>query len=88
MLPDGEPIGFVIPARNYYHAIIAYLGVVPAHRGKGYVNEILAEGTRVLAAQDVSRIRASNDLGNFPMTQAFARAGWINFECAISMTWG
>lgn len=80
-LPGGEPVGFVI------HAIIAYLGVVPAHRGNGYINEILAEGTRILAAHDVPRIRASTDLGNVPMAEAFARAGWVNFERSISMTW-
>lgn len=86
-LPEGEPVGFVIPARNDYHAIIAYLGVVPAHRGRGYINEILAEGTRILAAQNVPRIRASTDLDNFPMAKAFARAGWANFERQINMTW-
>src|SRR5215472_12289173 len=31
-LPDGEPVGFVIPAHNGYNPIIAYLGVAPAHR--------------------------------------------------------
>src|SRR5262249_21305048 len=36
-LPDGEPVGFVIPARNDYNAIIAYLGVLPRYRGRGYV---------------------------------------------------
>ena len=86
-LPGGEPAGFVIPARNDYGAIIAYLGVVPAHRGNGYINEILAEGTRILAAHDVPRIRASTDLGNVPMAEAFARAGWVNFERSISITW-
>lgn len=86
-LPGGEPAGFVIPARNNYHAIIAYLGVLPTHRGNGHINEILAEGTRILAAQDVSRIRASTDLGNAPMAEAFTRAGWVNFERSISMTW-
>ena len=29
-LPDGEPVGFVIPAHNGYNPIIAYLAVVPA----------------------------------------------------------
>jgi RimJ/RimL family protein N-acetyltransferase len=87
MLPGGEPAGFVIPARNNYHAIIAYLGVLPAHRGNGYINEILAEGTRILAAHNVPRIRASTDLGNVPMAEAFARAGWINFQRSISMIW-
>jgi RimJ/RimL family protein N-acetyltransferase len=86
-LPGGEPAGFVIPARNNYHAIIAYLGVVPAQRGHGWASKILAEGTRILAAQDAPRIRASTDLGNIPMAEAFTRAGWVNFERSISMTW-
>ncbi|WP_199721501.1 GNAT family N-acetyltransferase [Cellulomonas rhizosphaerae] len=86
-LCDGEPVGFVVPARNTYHAIIAYVGVLPAHRGNGYIDDLLAEGTRILAAENVPRIRASTDLGNVPMAQAFARAGYINFERAINMTW-
>jgi hypothetical protein len=86
-LPGGEPVGFVFPARNDYGAIIAYLGVLPAHRGHGYIDEILAAGTRTLAAQDVPRIRAATDLGNGPMARAFARAGWVNFERSIDMAW-
>ena len=43
-LPDGEPAGFVIPAHNGYNPVIAYLGVVPAHRGHGYVHDVLAAG--------------------------------------------
>jgi ribosomal protein S18 acetylase RimI-like enzyme len=86
-LPDGEPVGFVIPARNAYHPIIAYIAVRPAHRGHGYVDDILAEGTRVLAAQDVPLIRASTDLGNVPMARAFERAGYVAFEHQIDMTW-
>ncbi|GHE94207.1 N-acetyltransferase [Streptomyces longispororuber] len=86
-LPDGEPVGFVIPARNDYNAIIAYLAVLPAHRGHGYIDDVLAEGTRVLAAQDVPRIRASTDLGNVPMARAFHRAGYVTFEGTITMTW-
>lgn len=83
----GAPVGFVVPARNSYNPIIAYLGVLPAHRGNGYIDEILAEGTRVLAAQDVPRIRAATDLSNVPMAKAFARAGYVNFERALNMTW-
>jgi RimJ/RimL family protein N-acetyltransferase len=86
-LPGGEPAGFVIPARNAYNPIIAYLAVLPAHRGHGYIDDILAEGTRVLAGQDVPRIRASTDLGNTPMAAAFRRAGYVNFEREIKMTW-
>lgn len=86
-LLSGDPVGFVIPARNDYNAIIAHIGVVPGHRGHGYIDELLAEGTRVLADLDVPRIRASTDVGNAPMANAFQRAGWVNFERAISMTW-
>lgn len=86
-LPTGEPVGFVCPARNDYGVIIAYIGVLPGHRGRGYVDDILAEGTRLLAAHSPPRIRASTDLDNVPMAKAFARAGWVNFERCITMAW-
>ena len=86
-LPDGEPVGFVIPAHNGYNPIIAYLGVVPAHRGHGYVHDVLAAGTSLLAAQNVPRIRAATDVGNAPMAAAFAAAGYVTFERQIDMTW-
>ena len=86
-LPDGEPAGFVIPAHNGYSPVIAYIGVVPAHRGHGYIDDLLAEGTRLLAAQDVTWIRAATDLGNVPMAAAFARAGYVTIEHQIDMTW-
>lgn len=86
-LPDGEPVGFVIPAHNGYNPIIAYLAVVPAHRGHGYIHEVLAMGTSLLAAQNVPRIRAATDVGNAPMAAAFARAGYVTFERQIDITW-
>ena len=83
----GTPVGFVIPARNVYNAVIAYLGVLPDHRGHGYVDDLLAAGTRILAEQDVPRVRASTDVPNVPMAAAFARAGYVNFERAVNFTW-
>jgi RimJ/RimL family protein N-acetyltransferase len=85
--PDGVPVGFVIPARNSYNSIIAYIGVLPEHRGRGYIDDLLAEGTRILAATDAPRIRTATDVGNVPMARAFARAGYDTFERQISMTW-
>jgi hypothetical protein len=35
-------VGLVIPARNDCNAIIAYLAVLPGHRGNGYIDDILA----------------------------------------------
>ncbi|MFQ6852487.1 GNAT family N-acetyltransferase [Streptomyces sp. 35M1] len=86
-LPTGEPVGFVVPARNNYHPIIAYIGVLPARRGHGYIDDLLAEGTRVLAAEGVERIRAATDLGNVPMAKSFERLGYVNFERAFNMVW-
>ncbi len=86
-LPDGEPVGFVIPAHNGYNPIIAYIAVVPAHRGHGYIHDLLAAGTSLLAAQNVPRIRAATDVGNTPMAAAFALAGYVTFERQINMTW-
>lgn len=86
-LPGGEPVGFVFPACNAYNPIIAYIGVLPEHRGNGYVDDLLAEGTRILAAEDVPRIRATTDVGNIPMARAFTRAGYVNYQGEINMTW-
>jgi RimJ/RimL family protein N-acetyltransferase len=86
-LPDAQPVGFVTPARNDYNPVIGYLAVLPEHRGNGYIDDILAEGTRILNAHNVPRIRAATDLGNTPMANAFHRAGYVNFEDTINMTW-
>ena len=84
---DGEPAGFVFPAHNGYNPIIAYLGVLPKFRGRGLIDDILAEGTRILAAEDVPRIRASTDVTNVPMARSFHRVGWITAEHQLDMIW-
>ncbi|GAA1822570.1 GNAT family N-acetyltransferase [Agromyces salentinus] len=83
----GGAVGFVFPARNSYHHIIAYVGVLPEYRGNGYIDGILTEGTRVLAEADAPHIRASTDVGNVPMANAFARAGYDTFQRLINMEW-
>ena len=83
----GDTVGFVTPGHNHYHPVIGYLAVLPEHRGKGYIHDLLATGTRVLADQGVNHIRAATDLTNLPMAEAFERGGWINFERSINMTW-
>lgn len=47
--PGGELVGLVVPSRNYEFPVIGYIGVVPEQRGHGYVDDLLAEGTAVLA---------------------------------------
>jgi ribosomal protein S18 acetylase RimI-like enzyme len=81
---EGEVVGFGIPSRNVDFAVIGYLGVLPEHRGHGYVDEILAGITRILAAgagagAGATVIRADTDLANRPMAAAFDRAGYRAF---------
>jgi len=83
----GATVGFVTPGQNHYHPVIGYLAVLPEHRGNGYIHDILATGTRIMADQGVDHIRAATDLTNLPMAAAFKRGGWINFERSINMTW-
>jgi RimJ/RimL family protein N-acetyltransferase len=78
--PDGRVAGFGVPSRNTEYAVVGYLGVLPEHRGHGYVDEILAEITRILAAEAAAAvIHADTDLDNRPMAAAFERAGYRNF---------
>ncbi|GAB2916617.1 GNAT family N-acetyltransferase [Nonomuraea fastidiosa] len=67
-----SPVGLVAPDDHS----IAYIGVVPEHRGHGYVNDLLAHGTRTLAAEGLRRIVAATDVANAPTAAAFRRAGY------------
>jgi ribosomal protein S18 acetylase RimI-like enzyme len=53
-----------MPARNATSAVINFIGVVPEHRGKGYVDDLLAEGTATLHAAGAERVRADTDTRN------------------------
>lgn len=78
--PAGRIAGFGIPSCNLEFPVVGYLGVLPGHRGHGYVDEILAEITRILAAQaGATVIHADTDLENRPMAAAFERAGYRDF---------
>jgi len=77
---DGETVGFGIPSRNAQEAVVGYLGVLPEHRGHGYIDEILAQITRVLVDEsDAGRVLADTDLANKPMAASFERVGYRNF---------
>ncbi|TMR93252.1 GNAT family N-acetyltransferase [Nonomuraea basaltis] len=67
-----SPVGLVAPDDHS----IAYIGVVPEHRGHGYVNDLLARGTRTLAKAGVERIVAATDVANAPTANAFLRGGY------------
>ena len=76
---DGETVGFGAPSRNPTFPVVGYIGVLPEHRGRGYVDPILAEITRILVAEaDATTIRADTDVVNAPMAAAFRRVGYRN----------
>jgi RimJ/RimL family protein N-acetyltransferase len=78
--PDGQVAGFGLPSLNVDFPVVGYLGVLPEHRGHGYVDEILAGITRFLATQAGAQvIRADTDLANRPMAASFERGGYRNF---------
>jgi ribosomal protein S18 acetylase RimI-like enzyme len=77
--PDGGLVGLVMPARNPTSAVINYIGVVPEHRGRGYVDDLLAEGTAALHTAGAEHVLADTDTRNLPMAAAFRRAGYAEF---------
>jgi ribosomal protein S18 acetylase RimI-like enzyme len=84
--PEGEVAGMAIPSATSYNVNVGYLGVVPEFRGRGFVDEVLAEITRFHAANGESLVTASTDMGNAPMAAAFRRAGYRNTGIRINLS--
>lgn len=84
---SGELAGLIVPARNYGGPTIAYIGVVPAQRGHGYVDDLLAEmAWRLAELAPGEDVTADTDVANVPMARAFARAGFRNEFRRVVMT--
>jgi hypothetical protein len=82
--PEGQLAGLVMPAEPPGFLTIFYVGVVPAMRGQGYVDDLLAAGTTTLLDAgkkdgDAKPLLADTDVSNHPMSAAFERAGWSRF---------
>ncbi len=73
---DGSVVGFTIATRTAYDASISYLGVLPEHRGHGYVDELLAQMVHLHHDDGQQRIVGTTDAANVPMRAAFERAGF------------
>ncbi|WP_405013989.1 GNAT family N-acetyltransferase [Kitasatospora sp. NBC_01539] len=84
--PDGEPAGFAVPSANNGGPVVGYLGVLPELRGRGLVDDLLAEITRSHASRGAARIGADTDFGNVPMAAAFERAGYRNFGVRLVLS--
>ncbi len=83
---DGSTVGFVIPSATPYHRNVGYLGVLPAWRGKGLVDDLLGEITRIHAASGAETVTATTDTTNAPMAAAFERAGYQVTEVRLVLS--
>lgn len=77
--PDGTPAVISLPARSPAFPVIGFVGVSPAHRGKGYSTSVVARGTKILVDNGATEIRGDCDAGNVAMFKGFQRAGYANF---------
>ena len=71
--PAGSCVGITVPALGPWGPDIAYVGVLPEHRGNGYADELLLEASHLLVEGGATEIEAATDVGNAPMAAAFAR---------------
>jgi RimJ/RimL family protein N-acetyltransferase len=74
-----EVAGVIMGARNPTSAVIAYVGVVPAQRGRGFAAPLVRRGTERLARSGATEIRGDCDRDNIAMVRAFERAGYTQF---------
>lgn len=83
---DGSAVGFAIPSATPYHRNVGYLGVLPAWRGMGLVDDLLGEITRIHAASGAQTITATTDTTNAPMAAAFERAAYQVTEVRLVLS--
>ena len=67
-------------------AVIGFVGVAPAQRGRGYAAEVLARATRSLVQAGLTPILADTDVGNPAMAKAFRRLGYARFARRYDLT--
>jgi ribosomal protein S18 acetylase RimI-like enzyme len=63
-------------ARNPNSAVIAYVGVVPEQRGRGFAQQLVRRGTERLLSAGATEIGGDCDRDNVGMVKGFERAGY------------
>ena len=76
-LPDGPSVGIVAVSDfgRPNTATITYIGVLPPHRGNGYIDDLLAAGTAAAQQMGFTSILSDVDVDNHPMVAAMERSG-------------
>ena len=71
-----DPVGYVAVARHgEWGSTIVHIGVVPEHRGNGYIDDLIAAGTAAAKDQGITTMLSDVDVVNTPMLAAMRRAG-------------
>ncbi|WP_394843875.1 GNAT family N-acetyltransferase [Pendulispora brunnea] len=74
--PNGDPVGMVaVSPFDDTTATIVFIGVVPKHRGNGYIDDLVRAGTLAADARGYASMLSDADVLNRPMTSAFERNG-------------
>jgi len=74
---NREIVGLVVPqVFNHTEGAINFIGILPKHRGKGYVLDVLAKGLEVLFAEGLKTVLADVDTENIPMLHALEQMGF------------
>ena len=72
----NEPVGYVAVGSNEnWGSTINHIGVVPDHRGNGYIDDLIAAGTVAAREQGITTMLSDVDVENTPMMDAMRRAG-------------
>lgn len=72
----ADPVGYIaVSTVEEWGSTIAHVGVVPQHRGNGYIHDLLAAGALAARRSGISTGLSDVDVVNEPMMAAMRRAG-------------
>lgn len=74
--PAGDVVGIVLPVRANEFATLAYVGVVPEHRGNRYSEDLVVEALHLFTEAGETVVVDATDVANVPMAAAFERIGY------------
>ncbi len=74
---QSEFVGLVVPQKfDDDCGAINYIGVSPDKRGKGYINDLLLEGSQLIFDANIPKIIADIDVENFPLDKSLNALGF------------
>lgn len=75
---DDDPVGYIaVSSDEDWGATIAHVGVLPRHRGNGYIRELLVAANRATRDHGIRTMLSDVDTLNQPMKAAMARTGHV-----------